>query len=200
MEIPSDGSSTSAAFLAFTSESRPAWPPGRQDVRLASRAIPPRRTTSRWNRSRAALAALAAGDAPLLLTEEPTGPPGLPNRVTVAINFARPPRDVRSAAVGVVRRTPGRRRPSGGRNSSEWRHSASRSGMPTRSNPPISSGRSPTKRVWKTAASAGSRFGRAQHGRHAGRDARQSVRKAKAGEDRRTPAQYLAARRWLSCR
>ena len=105
----------------------------------------------------AALAALAAGDTPLLLTDDDR-PAGFAESGDGRDNRAGTPGSDRSGASGATRGTagPSADLPRAGI-PSEWRRSASRSGTPTRSSPPISSVRSPTRPDWKAAASAGSR-------------------------------------------
>ena len=99
----------------------------------------------------AALAALAAGDTPLLLTDADR-PARMHQRATAASIRAGPAGIVHSAVNGATTWTagPSADPPKAGTRSA-WRLSASKSGTSTRSSLPISSAPSPTKRGWKAA-------------------------------------------------
>ena len=102
----------------------------------------------------AALAALAAGDTPLLLAED------LPEtNFAEARDSSRPAFQPVALRVAAVIRSNGRSSAvqTKGASPSEWRRTGSRSGMPTRSSRRISSGRSPMRPDSKAASSDGSR-------------------------------------------
>ena len=102
----------------------------------------------------AALAALAAGDTPLLLTDD-RPPAGFADQATVATVRGGIPGSDRSEATGAASRWAAASAVlPRGVNPSEWRRSGSRSGTPTTSSRPISSARSPTRPDWKAVASA----------------------------------------------
>ena len=143
----------------------------------------------------AALAALATGDSPLLLTDADR-----PSACGIeGDNRDHPRRKRRERPFGRDggERTERARRASiaEGRRSGKMDTFRIEVGHAHRSSRRISSAPSPMRRASKAPDRQDRNLCRAQHGRHADRDAPQGVRDAKEGKDRWPAAQHLAAGR-----